>query len=98
MTTTPGRSDSVRRHSRLAFPALAATLVATMPATAVAKDGYHSQVNAGKITHACYTQTNTAANAALVFRRNPDGTLAHPEPVQTGGRGIATTAPSAFRR
>ncbi len=83
MTTTPGRSDSLRRHSRLAFPALAATLVAAMPATAVAKDGHHSQVNAGKITQAFYTETNTAANAVLMFRRNRDGTLAHPERVQT---------------
>ena len=93
MTTTPGRSDSLRRHSRLAFPALAATLVAAMPATAVAKDGHHSQVNAGKITQAFYAETNTAANAVMVFRRNRDGTLAHPERVQTGGRGIAATPP-----
>jgi 6-phosphogluconolactonase len=29
----------------------------------------------------------------LAFRRNPDGTLARPERVQTGGRGIAATPP-----
>ena len=90
---TPGRSDSVRRHSRLAFSTLAATLVAATPATAVAKDGHHSQVNAGNITHALYTETNTGANAVLVFRRNSDGTLAPPERVQTGGKGIAATPP-----
>jgi 6-phosphogluconolactonase len=92
-TTSPGRSDSVRIHLRLAFSTLAATLVAAMPATAVAKDGDHRQVNAGNITHAFYTETNSGANAVLVFRRNTDGTLAPPEQVQTGGRGIAATPP-----
>jgi 6-phosphogluconolactonase len=90
---TPRRSDSVRRHWRLAFSTLAATLVAATPATAVAKDGHHRQVNAGNMTHALYTETNTGANAVLVFRRNSDGTLAPPERVQTGGRGIAATPP-----
>src|SRR5205807_2340373 len=89
ITRTRGRPDSVRRHSRLALSTLAATLVAAMPATAVAKNGHHSPANAGHITRALYTETNTGANAVLVFRRNPDGTLAHPERVQTGGRGIA---------
>jgi 6-phosphogluconolactonase (cycloisomerase 2 family) len=64
-----------------------------MPATAVATDGPHGQANAGNSTHAFYTETNTGVNAVLVFKRNPDGTLAQPVRVQTGGRGIDATPP-----
>jgi hypothetical protein len=67
-----------------------------MPATAVAKDGPHGHANAGNSAHAFYTETNTGANSVLVFRRNRDGTLAHPDRVQTGGRGIAATPPFGF--
>lgn len=95
MTTTLGWS-CVRRRSRLAFSTLAAALVAAMPATAVAKDGPHGQPNAGNMAHAFYTETNTGANAVLVFRHNRDGTLSLPEQVRTGGRGIAATPPFGF--
>src|SRR6185312_9570103 len=96
MTTTPGWSVWVRRPSRLVFSILAAGLVAAMPATAVAKDGSHGQANAGNSAHAFYTETNTGANALLVFRHKRDGTLFRPERVQTGGRGIAATPPFGF--
>ena len=96
MTTASGRSDSARRHARLAFSTLAAILAAAIPATAVAKDRHHGQANAGNITHAFYAETNTKANALLVFRHNRDGRLSLPERVQTGGRGIAATPPFGF--
>jgi 6-phosphogluconolactonase len=95
MTTTLGWS-CVRTRSRLAFSTLAAALVVAMPATAVAKDGPHGQPNAGHSAHAFYTETNTGANAVLVFRHNRDGTLSLPERVRTGGRGIAATPPFGF--
>ena len=72
-TTASGRSDSARRHARLAVSALAAILAVAMPATAAAKDRHHRQANAGNVTHAFYTETNTEANAVLVFRHDRDG-------------------------
>jgi hypothetical protein len=59
MTTASGRSDSARRHARLAVSNLAAILAVAMPATAVAKARHHRQADAGNITHAFYTETNT---------------------------------------
>ena len=96
MTTASGRSDSARRRARLAVSTLAAIVAVAMPATAVAKDRHHSQANAGDVTHAFYAETNTKANALLVFRHNRDGRLSLPERVQTGGRGIAATPPFGF--
>jgi 6-phosphogluconolactonase (cycloisomerase 2 family) len=96
MTTASGRSDSARRRARLAVSTLAAIVAVAMPATAVAKDRHHSQANAGNVTHAFYAETNTKANALLVFRHNRDGRLSLPERVQTGGRGIAATPPFGF--
>ena len=93
MAPTFGWSAYARRHSRLVLSTLAATLIAAMPATAVAKVGPHREANAGNRTDAFYTETNTRANAVLVFKRNPDGTLAQPVRVQTGGRGIDATPP-----
>ena len=96
MTTTPGWFVSVRRRSRLAFSTLAAALIAAMPATAVATDSPHRQAKASNSNHAFYAETNTRANAVLAFKRNPDGTLAQPARVQTGGRGIDATPPFGF--
>lgn len=91
MAPTFGWSAYARRHSRLVLSTLAATLIAAMPATAVAKVGPHREANVGNRTDAFYTETNTRANAVLVFKRNPDGTLGQPVRVQTGGRGIDAT-------
>lgn len=93
MAPTFGWSAYARRHSRLVPSTLAATLIAAMPATAVAKVGPHREANAGNRTDAFYTETNTRANAVLVFKRNPDGTLGQPVRVQTGGKGIDATPP-----
>jgi hypothetical protein len=91
MAPTFGWSAYARRHSRLVLSTLAATLIAAMPATAVAKVGPHREANAANRTDAFYTETNTRANAVLVFKRNPDGTFGQPVRVQTGGRGIDAT-------
>lgn len=75
MAPTFGWSAYARRHSRLVLSTLAATLIAAMPATAVAKVGPHREANAGNRTDAFYTETNTRANAVLVCKRNPTAHL-----------------------